>query len=235
MPYRGKDKIAVNSFFTRFSKELKQELQGFANAQYRLPGIGEFISIVDDYVINLPPIPMFVPIKAILTAANMQNDPELMEKHFASLINGIITPVLPPPPPTALPTVRGDGAILADRSIASRTALITASGLTVQDAKACLNTAGMSVSMLKGDVSTGVFYHNTIHFSTSSYGVKDDRDGLYKVTCVYDKSGGDFYFIGIARHDGTESVREKRKPVDKYKVQFSLIPTFLKGDTLHFC
>ena len=235
MPYRGKDKITVNSFFTRFSKELKQELQSFANAQHRLPGIGEFITIVDNYVINLPPISMFAPIKAIMTAANMQNDPELMEKYFASLINGIIVPVLPPPPPSAPPVVRVDGAILADRSIASRTALIAVSGLSVQDAGACLNTAGMSVSMLRGDVSTGVFYHNTIRFSTGSYGIKDDRDGLYKATCVYDKSGSDFYFIGIARHDGIESVREKRNPVGKYKVQFSLISTFLKGDTLHFC
>lgn len=237
MKFRGGDKTAVATFFTRYSSQLKKEIQRFADSHYKLPDTNKFITIIDDFIRNLPAAPPNSPLAhamGLLNAPNMRENSELMQTYLSSLITGIRIPREPPHSPAALSAIRSDGAVLTTGGAASQAALTSLLGFTQADAAACLNTNGMSANTLKGDRSAGVFYHNTIHSDTSVLGVKDLKDGIFKITCIYDQKDGHYYLVGIAKHDGTESIAGKRNPVVKYKVQESLIPMLLKGDTLRF-
>ena len=237
MIFRGRDKTAVASFFARYSSQLKEEIRRFANSQYRLPDTGKFITMIDAFILNLPapaaPNSILATAISLLTVPNMRENSDLIGGYLQNLIVGIRVPAIPPPPPAALPAVRADGAILADGSAASQAALTARFGFTAPDAAACANASGISASRLRGDLSPGVFYHNTVHSDTSTLGIKGS-DGIHRITCIYDQNNDHFYLIGIAKHDRTERVPGKRNPVDKYKVQESLIPALLKSDTLHF-
>lgn len=241
MKFRGKDKTAVATFFTRYSSLLTDKIQDFANKNYKLPDTNKFITMIDDFIRNLstppPPNSPLAHAVTLLNAPNMRENADLMSSYLSSLITGIRVPAVPPPTPApaALSAKRSDGAILANGSAASQAALTGCFGFTASDAAACANANNISASRLIGDRSTGVFYHNTIHSDTSVFGVKDRKDGIFKITCIYDQKDDHYYFVGIAKHDGTESLAERRDPVAKYKVQESLIPTtLLKGDTLRF-
>lgn len=238
MKFQGKDKTAVATFFTRYSRQLKDEIQNFASTNYKLPDINKFITMIDNFISSLPAAPPNSPIAnavGLLTAPNMRENADLMSSYLSNLTTGIRVPAVPPPAPAALSAKRSDGAILADSSAASQAALTGCFGFTASDAAACANASNISASRLSGDLSGGAFYHNTIHSDTSVFGVKDLRDGIFKITCIYDQKDGHYYFVGIAKHDGTERLPSRRDPVAKYKVQESLIPTtLLKGDTLRF-
>lgn len=239
MKFRGNDKTAVATFFTRYSSLLTDEIRDFANKNYKLPDTNKFITMIDNFIRNLPtPPPPNSPLAhavTLLNAPNMRENADLISGYLSNLTTGIRVPAVPPPAPVALSAKRSDGAILADDSAASQAALTGCFGFTASDAAACTNANNISASRLIGDRSVGVFYHNTIHSDTSVFGVKDRRDGIFKITCIYDQKDGHYYFVGIAKHDGTERPPERRDPVAKYKIQESLIPTtLLKGDTLRF-
>lgn len=232
MVYTGAEKKTISTFFNRYSPGIKHEIQEFANSRHRLPGIAEFITIVNQYVRD--PANNIAPSAAmLLTATRMQADVRFISKCFETAVSGIIVPVQPPPSAAAPPLVQPDGAILADGSPAAKNKVIEIVGLSPQDAVSSVNTGGMSASTLYVVGSTGVFYHHTIHSFGSVYGARDD-DGIYKITYVYTKYDGYFYLVGFAKHNGKERVIGKRNPVDKYIVQKSLIPTLSEGATLHF-
>lgn len=232
MPYTGKEKGNVRTFFTRYSRDIKQAVQTFANSNYRPPNIDEFITIVNQYVRN--PVNNIAFLTAgLLTGARMQNNRDFIESFLEKAVNGINVPAQPPSPAAAPPIVRPNGAILADGSQQARDKVIDIIRLHIQDAASVVNTGGMSASTLYGSASTGVFYHHTIHSSDSTYGARDD-DGIYKITCVYAKYDDYFYLVGLAKHNGTERVGGRRNPVDKYLVEKSLISDLFEGDTLHF-
>ena len=52
MPYTGRERTIVRSFFTVSMQAIKNVIQEFANKNYRLPGIEEFITIVNKYARN---------------------------------------------------------------------------------------------------------------------------------------------------------------------------------------
>lgn len=232
MPYTGAEKEIVRMFFHRYSPNLKQKVQVFANSKYRPPGIDEFITIVNKYVRD-PVNHVEASAARILTGTRMYINQDVITLFLESTVENVIVPAQPPPPAAAPPLVQPDGAILADGSIAARNKVIEIVRLSPSDAVSSVKTDGMSASTLYGDASTGVFYHRTIHSSESFYGARDD-DGIHKITCIYAKYDDNFYLVGFAKHDGTENVAGRRKPTDKYKVERSLIPRLSNGDTLHF-
>lgn len=231
MPYTGREPEIVRTFFTRYSKKLKAKVQAFADSEYRLPGLEEFITIVNKYVRD-PVNNVEASAARILTGTRMYINKDVITPFFERAAGGIIVPQ-PPPPAADIPLVQPDGAILADGSIAAKNKVIEIVGLSSLDAASSVNTSGMSRSTLHGDVSTGVFYHKTIHSSSSAYGVRDS-DGIHKITCVYAIYDGDFYLVGFAKHDGTDNAAGRRRPTAKYKVERSLISRLSQDDMLHF-
>ena len=231
MPYTRAEKEIVRTFFARYSPTIKQKVQASANSRYRLPGLDEFIMIVNKYVRD-PVNYVEASAARILTGTRMYINKDVITPIFEKTVEGIV-PAQPPPPAAKPPLEQPDGAILANGSRDAKNKVIEKVGLSPSDAVSSVNTGRMSASTLYGDASTGVFYHRTIHSSESFYGARDD-DGIHKITCIYAKYDGKFYLVGFAKHDGTENVAGRRKPTDKYKVERSLIPRLSNGDTLHF-
>lgn len=230
MPLTAKQ--ALRTFFSRYGGDIKEKIRNYAAREYTLPGIDAFINIINQIVVTIPPGSMPQGALGLITEGNMRNNIQLVQQHLDKLKNGISPPVRPRPPSAAPPLIRDDGAILADSSVAAKRALMR-SGIfnTIDDAATCANVHGMNNSILRGDSSEGAFYHQTVHFKSSGYGVKGN--GNHIVTLIYVSDGGYYYFVGLGKHDGIENVHGKQ--CDKYKVEISLAPLkLLEGDTLHF-
>lgn len=225
-------KQALTTFFNRCGRIVKKEIRNYAEREYILPGIDAFIRIVNQIAVTNSHGSIQQETLDLITEENMRNNIQLVQQHLDKLKNGILPPVRLRPPSAAPPLIRDDGAILADSSVAAKRALMR-SGIfnTIDDAATCANVHGMNNSILRGDSSEGAFYHQTVHFKSSGYGVKGN--GNHIVTLIYVSDGGYYYFVGLGKHDGIENVHGKQ--CDKYKVEISLAPLkLLEGDTLHF-
>ena len=232
MPYTGRERTIVRSFFTVSMQAIKNVIQEFANKNYRLPGIEEFITIVNKYARN-PAVAITAEMGRCVTRSRMHANKEYITTFLQQAVSGIIIPSMPPPRRAALPLIRFNGAILADGSARARDTVMEQIGLSVSDASASVNVNGMSASILRNQAGVGTFYHQTVHSSDSNYGCVDD-DGIHKITFIYEKDGDGYYLAAIAKHDGTERFPSRRDQVAKYKVQYSLISTLSVTDTLHF-
>lgn len=223
----------INSFFHQYITQIQKKIQEYTEQSGTKPGMSEFIDIIVNFVINdlrgKPGCDQYIEnfTKAALELAALK-----LEKHYNKCLEKIVSPKTSTSQAAAPPVVRGDGAILADGSVASKTALVSRLGMRPQDAVHCVNSCGISRSCLRG--TGGIYYHNTIKADGSGFGVRDD-DGKYKITCIFEPVDGVCYLVAIARHWEEESAGKGKSPVPTYKVQYALCSKTYEGEILRFC